>query len=88
MISAFTTDGRIAADDLRLLVDERQVIPPYDAMVLARQTLVEERPEVVAAIRELVGRIDQQTMQRLNRSVDQDKETPTRVAARYLETWP
>jgi osmoprotectant transport system permease protein len=88
VISAFSTDGRIAADNLRLLVDERQVIPPYDAIVLAREEWAGERPEVVSAIRELIGRIDQRTMQRLNRSVDQDGETPATVAARYLETWP
>jgi osmoprotectant transport system permease protein len=85
VISAFSTDGRIAADNLRLLVDDREVIPPYDAIVLARKEWVDGHPKIVAALRELVGRIDESTMQELNRSVDQDKESPAAVAARYLE---
>ncbi len=84
-ISAFSTDGRIAAYELSLLDDDRRVIPPYDAIILVRAGLLEERPEVAAAVRELSGRIDQQTMQRLNLAVDRDKETPAAVAARFLE---
>ena len=33
VISAFSTDGRIAAYDIALLVDDLGVIPPYDAIV-------------------------------------------------------
>ena len=34
VISAFSSDGRIAADDLVVLADPRHAIPPYDAVVL------------------------------------------------------
>src|SRR4029079_6141058 len=34
LISAFSTDGRIAAYDLVLLEDDKRAIPPYDAIVL------------------------------------------------------
>ena len=34
VISAFSSDGRIAADDLVVLDDPKHAIPPYDAVVL------------------------------------------------------
>ena len=34
VITAFSTDGRIAAQDIALLEDDRGAIPPYDALVL------------------------------------------------------
>ncbi len=86
VISAFSTDGRIAADDLQLLDDDLEVIPPYDAVVLARAALLEERPGVAAAVRELADRIDERTMQELNLAVDRDRQTPAAVAARFMET--
>lgn len=90
LIGAYSTDGRIAALHLRLLDDDRHVIPPYDAVLLARPRLRAERPAVWAALRELVGRIDQATMQRLNLAVDEEHRPPAEVARRFLgaETTP
>jgi osmoprotectant transport system permease protein len=34
VISAFSSDGRIAADDLVLLSDPKGALPPYDAVIL------------------------------------------------------
>ena len=42
VISAYTTDGRIAAYDLRVLEDDRSAIPPYDAILLAGARLARE----------------------------------------------
>jgi osmoprotectant transport system permease protein len=84
VIGAYSTDGRIAALKLRLLEDDRRVIPPYDAVLLARPGLTRQRPRVAAALRELVGRVDQPTMQRLNLAVDQGHRAPDRVAADFL----
>ncbi|MRG91848.1 ABC transporter permease/substrate-binding protein [Polyangium spumosum] len=85
VIGAFSTDGRIAAYDLVVLEDDRHAIPPYDALVLASDHLVRERPEVIDALRALAGRIDEGTMRRLNREVDQEKQTPAAVAGAFLE---
>ena len=85
MISAFSTDGRIAAYDLALLKDDRGVIPPYDAIVLVSAGLLRDRPDVVASLRELVGSIDDRAMQRMNLAVDGDGEAPAEVARAFLE---
>jgi osmoprotectant transport system permease protein len=84
VISAFSTDGRIAAFDLLVLDDERGAIPPYDAVVLAGPRLVREMPEAVEALRRLVGTIDADRMRRMNLAVDENRETPAAVAARFL----
>jgi osmoprotectant transport system permease protein len=85
VISAFSTDGRIAAFELRLLDDDRSVIPPYDAIVLVGPRLAAARPEVVTALRGLEGILDEAAMQRLNLSVDRDKRSPSEVASELLE---
>jgi osmoprotectant transport system substrate-binding protein/osmoprotectant transport system permease protein len=84
VIGAYSTDGRIAALRLRLLEDDRHVIPPYDAVLLARPRLREQRPAVWAALRELAGGIDQGTMQRLNLAVDEQHRPPGDVARSFL----
>jgi osmoprotectant transport system permease protein len=83
VISAFSTDGRIAALDLRVLVDDRGVVPPYDAIVLVGSTLSQQRPEVLEALRALIGTIDATRMQQLNFAVDSEGRTPAAVAEEF-----
>ena len=85
VISAFSTDGRIAAFDLRLLEDDRGVIPPYDAIVLVGPGTARAHPEVVESLRGLEGRIDERAMQRLNLAVDRDGRAPAEVVRELLE---
>lgn len=85
VITAFTTDGRVAALDLRILDDDRGAIPPYDAVVLASRSLAAEHPEVITALARLEGTIDADRMRRLNLAVDADGESPAAVARQVLE---
>ena len=64
MITAYSSDGRIVAFDLVTLEDERGAIPPYDAVVLAGPRLARERPDVLAAVARLEGRLDVARMRR------------------------
>jgi osmoprotectant transport system permease protein len=84
VISAFSTDGRIAAFEIALLEDDRGVIPPYDAIVLASPELVAELPEVVDALRDLAGTIDADSMRRMNLAVDGEGRSPAEVARTFL----
>ena len=85
VISAFSTDGRIAAFDLAVLADDRHAIPPYDAVILASPRLARERPEVVAALGALAGTIDAAAMRRMNAAVDEDGTAPAAVARAFLD---
>ena len=83
VISAFSSDGRIAALDLVLLDDDRGAIPPYDALILASPRLPARAPDVVASLGRLVDRIDGDTMRRMNQAVDQAGRSPAEVAREY-----
>jgi len=83
-IGAYSTDGRIAAEGLAVLDDDRRVIPPYDAIVLASARLAREHPEVLAALRGLAGAIDADAMRRMNAAVDADGRTPADVAREFV----
>ena len=89
VISAFSTDGRIAAFELRLLEDDRGVIPPYDAIVLVGPRLAREAPDVVRALQRLEGSLDESAIQRLNLEVDERGRGPGEVARTlFLELRP
>jgi osmoprotectant transport system permease protein len=81
VISAFSSDGRIAADDLVVLSDPRQAIPPYDAVILLSPKRAADA-KFVAALRPLIGAIPVEAMRKANLSVDrdQDKQTPAQAA--------
>jgi osmoprotectant transport system permease protein len=86
VISAFSSDGRIAADRLTVLSDPKAAIPPYDAVILISPRRAGDR-RLLEALRPLVGKIPVRGMQAANYSVDrdQDKRSPAQ-AARALET--
>jgi osmoprotectant transport system permease protein len=88
VITAYTSDGRIAAYDLVTLDDDRGAIPPYDAIVLVGPRLVRERPEVVTALGALDGRIDVDRMRALNGAVDREGRSPTEAAGAFLDGRP
>ena len=85
VISAFSTDGRIAAEGLVVLDDDRHVIPPYDAIILASARVAQEHPDVLSALRELAGTIDAAAMRRMNAAVDAEGRSPAEVAREFLE---
>lgn len=69
VISAFSTDGRIAAFDLRVLDDPRGALPPYDAILLVGPRLAED-DAARAALAPLLGAIDGERMRAANMAVD------------------
>jgi osmoprotectant transport system substrate-binding protein/osmoprotectant transport system permease protein len=74
VISAYSTDGRIAAYNLVVLQDPHGALPPYDAvLLLARDSA--RRPEVVAALTSLVGAITNENMRQANKMVDLDHKS-------------
>lgn len=86
VISAFSSDGRIAADDLVILTDPKGALPPYDAVILLSPKKRDD-PRLRRALAGLVGSIGVTRMQQANYSVDRDtdKKTPGQ-AARALAT--
>jgi osmoprotectant transport system permease protein len=85
VIDVFSTDGRLTRPGVTVLRDDRRFFPAYHAVLLARIEFVERQPAAWAALeRALVGRLDGETMTRLNALADLDGQTVRQVAARFL----
>ena len=84
VISAFSSDGRIAADNLVVLPDVKRAIPAYDAVILIspRRRNDERLREALAP---LIGAIPVERMRQANYMLDRDSDKATaRDAARFL----
>ncbi|GBD65828.1 osmoprotectant ABC transporter substrate-binding protein [Tetragenococcus halophilus subsp. halophilus] len=85
VVLGYSTDGRVASYDLVMLEDDRQYFPPYDASSIINDELAQSDPEVKDAIDRLTGKIDTETMQKLNYQSDNNLVEPSIVAERFLE---
>lgn len=84
-ISAYSSDGRIAAYDLVVLEDPASALPPYDAMILLGARVADD-PRVLCALAPLRGAVPAAAMRQANLMVDRerDKATPAAAAAWLL----
>ena len=76
VITAFSSDGRIAGYDLVALADPRGAIPPYDAVLLVRKETL-ARPGVIRALRPLIDSISVELMREANLQVDRSEDKKT-----------
>jgi osmoprotectant transport system permease protein len=85
VISAFSSDGRIAQYGLKLIADPKHALPPYDAVLLVSPKHANDE-KLLSALKPILGAINLASMQRANLMVDRpdDKRTPEQ-AARWLE---
>ncbi|MEM6585637.1 MAG: ABC transporter permease/substrate-binding protein [Pseudomonadota bacterium] len=84
-ISAYSSDGRLAADTYILLEDPKEALPSYDAMLMISPRLAENKA-ALDALRPLVGAINVDAMRAANYSVDRtdDEKMSPEDAARAL----
>lgn len=78
VISAYTSDGRIAQFDLLVLDDPKGAIPPYDAVLLVSPKRAGD-PALLAALKPLIGAIDVTLMRDANLRANKG-ESPEQVA--------
>ena len=77
VISAYTSDGRIAQFDLTVLDDPKHAIPPYDAILLLSPKRANDE-RLIGALQPLIGAIDVKVMREANLRVSH--EAPAAVA--------
>lgn len=87
VISAFATDGRIEAYDLKVLTDDRGFFPPYDAVPLTRAEALKQFDGLGEVLGLLTGKINTPTMREMNLKVDRkaDPMTAAEVASEFLK---
>ena len=84
VIDGYSTDGSIARFGFVILEDDRGFFPPYDAAALVGPSLARTRPDALAALTELSGRLDVTTIRDLNRRIEVEGIAVARVAAEAL----
>uniref|UniRef100_UPI000AA92B81 glycine betaine ABC transporter substrate-binding protein n=1 Tax=Staphylococcus haemolyticus TaxID=1283 RepID=UPI000AA92B81 len=80
-----TTDGRIAAYDLKNLKDDRKFFPQNDGSPLATEKLIKDHNEIDKALKKLQGQISTKEMQKLNYEADGKGTEPAVIAEEYLK---
>ncbi len=84
VMDMYSTDAEIELYRMRVLQDDLQYFPDYQAVYVYR---VDMRPErnVLAAVRQLEGGIDQDSMIAMNAAAKLEKQPARLVAARFLQ---
>jgi glycine betaine/choline ABC-type transport system substrate-binding protein len=86
MIAASATDGMLSKLDLQVLEDDKHAFPPYEVSIVAREELLNARPEVRAALEELSGKFTNAKMRELNYQVDVEHKAVGVVAEGFLRS--
>jgi osmoprotectant transport system substrate-binding protein len=81
----FATDGRIPAFDFVVLTDDKGYFPNYALTPVVRKAILDKNPKLADALNELSGKLDDQTMAKLNASIDVERKTVEEVAANFLK---
>ncbi|MDH0731190.1 glycine betaine ABC transporter substrate-binding protein [Pseudomonas sichuanensis] len=84
----YTTDGRLNAFNLKLLEDDKHYFPDYTAAPVLRQAVLDAHPQLATLLKPLAEQLDDETMRQLNAKVDVEHQSPTVVAAAFLQAHP
>lgn len=86
VISAYTSDGRIASDSLLVLADPANAFPNYDAIISVTPRRADDQ-SFVQALMPLVGAVNVEAMRQANFAVDRevDKLSPAQAAEDLAE---
>jgi osmoprotectant transport system substrate-binding protein len=85
IVAGNSTDGILAARDLTILDDDKHYFPPYDAVPVAREQTLSRHPEVRAALADLVEKISDSEMRKMNYAVDGEHRDAAEVAREFLQ---
>lgn len=84
LTDVYSTDSQIITNHLKLLADDKQLFPPYQAAPLMRQETLKKHQEIQTALEKLAGKITSDEMTRMNYAVDVEGKEAKDVAREYL----
>jgi glycine betaine/choline ABC-type transport system substrate-binding protein len=84
MIAANATDGLLAKLDVKVLDDDKNAFPPYEAVVLVRAPAFEQYPGLRDGLKQLSGAISDDMMRDFNFQVDVQHRPLSEVAGALL----
>lgn len=81
---AYTTEGHLVNTDLfTVLVDDKQMWPPYYLAPVVRNDVLEENPEIADILNKVSVALDTEIITSLNAKVDVDKQEYEEVAKEF-----
>jgi len=81
----FITDGRIAANDLTVIEDDKSFFPKYNPALNVRADIATKYPALAEIFNPIAAKLDSKTLQGLNAQVDVDGLPEEEVAQKWLE---
>lgn len=85
-VDVFTTDAQIKNLNLKVLKDDKNYFPNYEAGIVIREEILKKYPELESLLNKLQGKIITEKMQELNYEVEIEKKSPAEVAENFLKT--
>ncbi|KIA90559.1 ABC transporter permease/substrate-binding protein [Kaistella jeonii] len=85
-VDVFTTDAQIKNLNLKVLKDDKNYFPSYEAGIVIRQEILEKYPEIETLLNKFQTKISTEKMQQLNYEVEIEKKSPAEVAKNFLKT--
>ncbi|MDP8979025.1 MAG: ABC transporter substrate-binding protein [Acidobacteriota bacterium] len=84
MVAASSTDGMLSVLDVKVLKDDKQSFPPYQACYVVRADTLAAFPELKKALGELSGKLTDDAIRKLNYEVDGKHRPVPEVAKDWL----
>ncbi|MDG3136186.1 ABC transporter permease/substrate-binding protein [Streptococcus suis] len=85
IIEAYSTDSKVVTYKLKVLEDDKELFPPYQAAPLLSKETLAKYPELEQVLGVLAGKISTEEMARMNYAVDVEGKSAEQVAREYLE---
>jgi|GEM_PF-348742 len=84
VMDIYSTDAKLLAGDIRLIEDDLDCFPNYEAMPLVRSQALIQYPKLRWIVSTMVGRINEQLMIKMNARAELDRVSPHAVARQFL----
>jgi osmoprotectant transport system permease protein len=85
-IAASSTDGLIPVLNLVILEDDQKYFPPYQAVPIFNQEVLQKYPELTDTINQLAGKISTTEIQKMNYQVDNQSQPVKEVVSAWLKS--
>lgn len=81
----FATDGRIIANNLEIIEDNKDFFVKYNVAMTMRQEVFKKNPQLAEVFKPLTNKLTTEKMRQLNAKVDVQGQLPEQVAEEFLQ---
>ena len=85
-IAANSTDGLIPVLNLVILEDDKKYFPPYQAIPIFNQEILQKYPELTNTINQLGGKVSTTAIQKMNYQVDNQSQPVEKIVSEWLKS--